>query len=106
MKGYYGDRRDRFASLEKRDFRSALIRLLETDYKLIGSRRVLQTLADDVERLQADYFPKQDRIELGTIAWVTTAKTERKPSYGKRTEDYESVIVYLPVVTREDIDKP
>jgi len=105
MKGYYGDRRDRFASLEKRDFRSALIRLLETEYKLVGSHRVLQSLADDIEQLQQAYFPKQDRVEAGTIAWITTAKTERKPSYGKRTEDYESVMIYLPLVTREDIDK-
>ena len=34
MKGYYGNRRDRFASLEKRSFRSALIRVLETEYKI------------------------------------------------------------------------
>lgn len=40
MKGYYGDRRDRFASLEKRGFRAALVRLLETEYKLLGSHRI------------------------------------------------------------------
>jgi len=105
MKGYYGDRGDRFASLEKRTFRSALIHLLETEYKLIGSHRVLEALADDIEHLQQEYFPLRERIEAGTIAWVTTKKTVRKPSYGKRTEDYESVMVYLPLVTRDDLDK-
>jgi hypothetical protein len=29
----------------------------------------------------------------------------RKPSWGKKTEDYESVMVYLPLWTREDLDK-
>jgi len=105
MKGYYGDRRDRFTSLEKRTFRTALIHLLETEYKLIGSHRVLEALSDDVEQLQREYFPLRERIEAGTIAWVTTKKTVRKPSYGKRTEDYESVMVYLPLVTRGDLDK-
>jgi len=105
MKGYYGDRRDRFASLEKRGFRASLLRLLETEYKLIGSHRVLQMLSDDIERLLGEYFPRRERIEPGTICWVTTKKTVRKPSYGKRTEDYESVVVYLPLVTASDLDK-
>ena len=105
MKGYYGDRQDRFASLEKRSFRSALLRLLETEYKIIGSHRVLETLVDDIELLQGAYFPRRDRIETGIIAWVTTKKTVRKPSYGKKTEDYESVMVYLPLITQSDLDK-
>ena len=56
MKGYYGDRQDRFASLEKHGFRAMLLRLLETEYKLIGSPRVLQMLTDDVELLMQEYF--------------------------------------------------
>jgi hypothetical protein len=105
MKGYYADRQDHFSSLEKRGFRAALIRLLETEYKIIGSRRVLEALADDVEQLQGEYFPLRERIESGMIAWVTTKKTERKPSYGKKTEDYATVLVYLPLVTQEDVDR-
>lgn len=105
MKGYYGDRRDRFASLEKRGFRAALLRLLEMEYKLVGSHRVLQMLSDDIEQLLREYFPRRDRLEPGHICWVTTKKSARKPSYGKRTEDYESVVVYLPLVTASDIDK-
>jgi len=105
MKGYYADRQDGFASLEKRGFRAALIRLLETEYKILGSRRVLEALADDVEQLQREYFPLRERIKAGTIAWVTTKKTVRKPSYGKKTEDYETVMVYLPLVTQEDVDR-
>jgi hypothetical protein len=105
MKGYYGDRQDRFASIGKRGFRAALIRLLESEYKILGSRRVLEALADDIEGLQQEYYPPQGRIESGMIAWVTTKKSTRKPSYGKRTEDYESVMVYLPLVTQGDVDK-
>jgi len=105
MKGYYGDRQDRFASLEKRGFRAALVRLLETEYKLIGSHRILQMLSDEIVQLFEAYHPKRDRIEAGTICWVTTKKSVRKPSYGKRTEDYESIMVYLPLVTGRDLDQ-
>ena len=101
----YSAYRDRFASLEKRTFRTALIQLLESEYKLIGSHRILEALADDIEYLQQEYFPFRERFEAGVIAWVTTKRTVRKPSYGKKTEDYESVMVYLPLVTRSDVEK-
>ena len=101
----YSTYRDRFASLEKRTFRTALIHLLESEYKLIGSHRILEALADDIEYLQQEYFPFRERLEAGVIAWVTTKRTVRKPSYGKKTEDYESVMVYLPLVTRSDVEK-
>ena len=105
MKGDYSGQQDRFASLERRGFRSALMHLLETEYKLIGSRRVLQVLCEDIEGLMAEYFPRGERMEVGEICWVTTKQTSRKPSYGKRTEDYESVVVRLPLVTQSDISK-
>jgi hypothetical protein len=105
MKGCYVNRRDRFESILKRNFRSSLIRLLEQEYKILGSHRILEMLADDVESLQREYFPPKDRLRPGTVCWVTTKKTTRKPSYGKRTEDYDTVTVYLPLVNEEDINK-
>ena len=105
MRGVYVDRRDHFEGIKKRTFRSGLIRLLEQEYKVIGSRRVLEMLADDVEELQREYFPPQDRLKPGMICWVTTKRTSRKPSFGKRTEDYELVTVYLPLVTEDDVEK-
>lgn len=105
MKGVYVDRRDHFDGVNKRSFRGALMRLLEQEYKVLGSRRVLEMVADDVESLQSEYFPPQDRIQPGMVCWVTTKRTARKPSFGKRTEDYETVTVYLPLVTEEDVEK-
>lgn len=105
MRGVYSDRRDHFEGVKKRSFRSGLMRLLEQEYKVIGSRRVLEMLADDVEALQTEYFPPQDRLKPGMVCWVTTKRTARKPSFGKRTEDYETVTVYLPLVTEEDVEK-
>lgn len=105
MKGYYTNRHDHFEGINKRNFRNSLIRLLEQEYKILGSRRILEMLADDVESLQRDFFPLQDRLKPGTICWVTTKKTTRKPFYGKKAEDYDTVTVYLPLITEEDINK-
>jgi len=105
MKGSYLNRQDHFASINKRSFRNSLIRLLENDYKILGSRRILEILSDDVEGLIKEYYPPHDRLQAGMICWVTTKKTRRKPSYGKKTEDYETVTVYLPLVTEEHINR-
>jgi hypothetical protein len=51
--------RNRYESIGKRDFKTALIRLLEKDYKVLGSRRVLMMLADDVEQLHQEYYTSQ-----------------------------------------------
>ena len=40
-----------YVGTSKRTFRHALLRLLETDYGLLGSRRVLDMLAEDIEVL-------------------------------------------------------
>ncbi len=105
MKGYYGDRQDRFESINRRNFKSSLIRMMETNYKLIGSRRVLEALADDVEEMIAEHYPKKNKTAPGFIHWVTTSKKNSKPSYGKRTEDYESIVVNLPLISEDDVNQ-
>jgi hypothetical protein len=105
MKGCYYHRQDNFESLTKRTFAKNLIRMLEQEYKLLGSHRILEMLASDIESLIKTYYPLKDRIRAGTICWVTTKRTYRKPSYGTKTEDYETVVVYLPLVNEDDLNK-
>jgi len=57
---------DRFASAAKRDFKTALIRLLEQEYKVLGSRRILVMLAEDLEQLHQEYFPERNRSSSET----------------------------------------
>ena len=40
--------RDRYKSINKRNFRSAIINLLENEYKILGSRKIIEMLADDL----------------------------------------------------------
>lgn len=97
--------RDRYESINKRNFRRAIINLLEKEYKIIGSRKTLETLADDIEELQREYYPRQDRVGFGEIIFTTTKDDGQRQSYGKKTEDYGTVTVVLPLITKEDVER-
>lgn len=97
--------RDRYESIGKRDFKTALIRLLETDYKVLGSRKVLVMLADDIEQLHQEYFPQRNRLQFGDVVWQTTKDDGQRPNYGKKTEDYAVQTVILPLVRKEDVER-
>jgi hypothetical protein len=97
--------RDRYEGISKRNFRTALINLLETEYKIMGSRKILQLLADDIENLQREYYPKQEQVGFGEIVFRTTRDDGQRQSYGKKTEDYATITVVLPLLTKEDIER-
>jgi hypothetical protein len=89
----------------KRDFKRALIRLLEQDYKILGSQRIILMLADDLEQLHQEYFPERNRLQFGDIVWQTTKDDGQRQSYGKKTEDYAVQTVVLPLIRKEDIEQ-
>jgi hypothetical protein len=96
---------DRYESITKRDFKTSLIRLLESDYKVLGSRRVLVMLADDIEQLHQEYYPMQNRVGFGDVVWQTTKDDGQRPNYGKKTEDYAVQTVILPLIRKEDVER-
>lgn len=97
--------KDRYESIPKRDFKTAVIRLVESEYKILGSRRVLMMLADDIEQLHQEYFPQKNRIQMGDVVWQTTKDDGQRQSYGKKTEDYAVQTVILPMIRKEDVDR-
>lgn len=92
-----------YASIEKRTFDSALLHLLETEYALLGGRRILRLLVEDVTALQEEFYPSTERAGSGTLVWTCTADEGKKAEPGKRTEDYKTVTVKLPLVTTADL---
>lgn len=95
---------NRYESLPKRNFRNSIIRLLEKDYKIVGSHKVLEMIAHDIVELHKEFYPKLESQTNGHIVWRTTKATHRKPSYGTRTEDYEVQTVILPLITESDVE--
>lgn len=97
--------RDRYESINKRDFRSALINLLENEYSFIGARKIIELLAEDIEDMHNDFYPSIGRVGFGEIAFRTTKDDGQRQSYGKKTEDYATTTVVLPLLTREDVER-
>jgi len=80
------------------------MRLLENQYKLVGSHKVISLIGEDIERLHGEFYPDAEQNSVGTINWRTTKAGCKKPSYGTKAEDYEVVTVKLPLIRDEDID--
>src|SRR5438876_9371109 len=95
---------DRYATVGRRDFRAALEYLLETEFKLVGSHRVIRLIAEAVVELQRQFYLDSQRLEPGTMLWATTkAGDQAKVSWGKRAESYGIQMVRLPLVNKDEI---
>jgi hypothetical protein len=92
-----------YASIEKRTFAAAVVHLLETEYGFLGGRRVMQLLAEDIQQLVDEFYPASQRAGSGSLIWTCTADEGQKAEVGKRTEEYKTVTVVLPLVAKEDL---
>jgi len=97
--------RDRYETIKRRTFRTALRTLLETEYKVLGSRKILDLLADDIQDLHREFFPAAGDVAVGEIVFRTTKDDGQRQSYGKRAEEYATTTVTLPLITEEDIER-
>lgn len=92
-----------YGSIQKRTFESAFLHHLETEWGLLGGRRILQLLVDDVMALLTEFYPETEKAASGTLVWTCTADEGQKARPGKKTEEYKTATVLLPVVTAEDL---
>jgi len=95
-----------FDNIAKKTFRQAVIELLENEYKLVGSHKVIELIAEDVNQLRHKYSPRGTNSDkkLGNLSWVTTSDENDKPSLGQRIEEYKHEVMELPYITEEDIE--
>ncbi len=97
--------RDRFETINKRNFRQALLHLLEKEYKILGSRKILELLTEDIEQIQDEFNYSKEKVGYGEILFRTTKDDGQRQSYGKKTEDYATTTVILPLITKEDVER-
>ncbi len=95
---------NRYASLPKRSFRNSIIKLLEEEFKIVGSHKVISLISDEIINLHKEFYPKLEEKTNGSIVWRTTSSKSKKPSYGTKVEDYEVKTVILPLVREEDVE--
>lgn len=91
-----------YVGLSQRTFQQALIHVLESDYALLGSRRVLALLAQDVQALVDQFYPRPQRLDSGWLVFTGTRANDHKAYPGDQASDYELVTLAWPVLTAED----
>jgi hypothetical protein len=95
--------RHHYHAATRRTFQQAIIHLLENEYKLVGSHKVIHMIADDITDLHAEYYRDAVLVGPGHIVWRGTLDEGRKPPAGRRAEDEPTVTAVLPLITAGDI---
>ncbi len=93
-----------YVGTAQRTFRQAFVHLLETSYGLIGSRRVLELLAEDTEKLIDNFYPIPERLSSGWMLFAGTRATGGKAYPGKQVSDEELLTISWPVLMPEDLE--
>lgn len=93
----------RYQGCTRRTFKEALIHLLEEAYGLLGSRRVLSLLAEDVEQLVTMHYPAPERLSSGWMVFTATRGDGGKRKVGRTAGDYDLITLAWPVITPEDL---
>lgn len=94
-----------YVGMSQRTFEQALIKVLESDYALLGSRRVLELLAADVRHLVDKFYPTPERLRSGWLVLTGTKASGRKAYPGQKAGEHELVTLAWPVLLPEDIQQ-
>jgi len=86
-----------------RTFPQALLHLLESQYGLLGSRRVLELLVEDVQQLIEQFYPPPERLSAGWMVFTGTRACGGKAYPGQRAGEHELVTLAWPVLLPEDL---
>ena len=92
-----------YAGSLQRSFKQAVVHLLETDYGVVGSGRVLKLLAEDLQQLAAQFHPPADHLQSGWLVFTGTKASGHKPQPGQSGGDHQLVTLAWPVLLPEDI---
>lgn len=92
-----------YVGTAKRTFQQALIHLLESDYGVLSSRRVLSLLARDVQQLVEQFYPPADHLRPGWVVFTGTKAEGPKPYPGQESCERTSVTIAWPLLTKEDL---
>lgn len=95
--------RQAYVGNEGRTFREALIYELEHNYGVLGSRRVLELLAKDVEQLIGEFFPSPEHLASGWMVFTGTQASGAKIHPGQTAGEHVLKTLAWPVLLPEDI---
>jgi hypothetical protein len=88
----------------KRTFPHAFTHLLESEYGLLSSRRVLKLLAQDVQKLVEQFHPSVTHLRPGWIVFTGTKAEGGKARPGQDATERQSVTISWPLLTPDDLN--
>lgn len=94
-----------YVGTAKRTFDQAVHHLLETEYGLLGSARVLDLLAHDLQALVNQFYPPPERVPSGWMVFTGTKASGPKPVPGQAASTHELITLAWPVLLPEDLQR-
>jgi hypothetical protein len=94
-----------YLGMTQRTFEQAVIHLLQTDYGVLGSQRVLSLLAEDVQQLAKSFYPAPEHLAPGWMVFTGTKASGPKVHPGQSAGEHELVTLAWPVLLPEDIQE-
>jgi transposase-like protein len=91
-----------YGPLQRKTFRAAVVRELCDDIPSLGEL-TSTAIAERLEELVEQYFPKTERLRMGQILWPAVDQAETA-GYGKRIEETRLKPVMLEAIGRQDIE--
>jgi hypothetical protein len=92
-----------YVGTAQRTFAQALVHLMETQYGLLGSHRVLDLMAEDIQALVEQFYPHPERVPSGWMVFTGVKATGHKARPGQSAADHELATLAWPVLLAEDV---
>lgn len=92
-----------YVGTAQRTFSRSIVHLLETSYALMGSCRVLELIAHDVEELAEQFYPLPEHLQSGWMVFTGVKATGPKAHPGQSGADHDLVTLAWPVLSTEDL---
>ena len=96
--------RQAYVGSQKRTFETAFIHAMEQNYGFLKSKRMLKLLAQDVQALVHQFYPKPDYLQPGWILFTGTKAEGRKAFPGQDASELTSVTIPWPLLTPDDLE--
>lgn len=91
-----------YVGTAKRTFTEAVVHLLQSQYALLGSDRILQMLAEDVQELVEQFYPDPTYLSSGWMVFTGTKAVGNKAYPGQPVSDHQLVTLSWPICLPED----
>jgi len=91
-----------YVGTAKRTFTEAVVHLLQSQYALLGSDRILRMLAEDVQELVEQFYPTPAYLSSGWMLFTGTKAVGEKAYPGQPVSEHQLVTIPWPVCLPED----